>query len=267
MLESYPELNTTYHETNAKRKYFFYEYIPEKIGLREELKEITIKPPENGIATDDATTQKIDAVLIPTDQQPVTQRPNDVYIDVPNIVEVATISATGQTEITLVEQPRTYSDNALRYGLSMAIRLDTLWPQAWRGFTTNPLLGSGYATLTKASVTEFTEADSTDNNFLRVLGEVGLLGFVAFFGIICSTLLQAKNIYLSQKNASFETLFAAAYISGTIGLLLNAVLIDVFVSSKVAFTFWTVTGVLLAISSFTTSTPNTKKSIATKKSA
>ncbi|NCN51155.1 MAG: hypothetical protein CO156_01025 [Candidatus Pacebacteria bacterium CG_4_9_14_3_um_filter_40_12] len=242
-LEGYPSLNTAYHQSNATRKYYLYEYIPEKLGLRDALNTIKIQAPSDGMSTDE-----LDAALIASDQQPVTQKPSDVYVDVPDLVKVATISATGKSEIILIEQPRTYSDNALKYGLSMAIRLDTLWPQAWKGFTTNPLLGTGYATLTKSSVYEFTEADSTDNNFLRVLGELGLLGFIAFFGTLLLALKYAKNMYSNFKADDLETVLAIGYIAGTIGLLINALFIDVFVSSKVAFTFWILTGMIISLS-------------------
>lgn len=241
-LEGYPTLNTAYHQTNAVRKYYMYEFIPQKLGLTDTMEALKIEAPKNGVSTDE-----LDGVLTPTDQQPVTQKPSDVYVDVPDLVKVATVSATGQTEIILVEQPRTYSDNALKYGLSMAIRLDTLWPQAWKGFTTNPLLGTGYATLTKSNQYEFTEADSTDNNFLRVLGEVGLLGFIAFFGTIIFALTFAYKLYTQKSSRKLEIILATGYIAGTIGLLLNAIFIDVFVSSKVAFTFWILTGMLIAL--------------------
>ena len=41
--------------------------------------------------------------------------------------------------------------------------------------------------------------------------------------------------------------FAIGYVGGTFGLLFNAGLIDVFAASKVAFTFWSLTGVLIAL--------------------
>lgn len=265
-LEGYPVLNEAFHDSNAVRKYYMYEYIPEKLGLTETMDAIKIEAPKDGMSTDE-----LDEVLIASDQQPVTRKPSDVYVDVPDIVKVATTSATGQTEIILVEQPRTYSDNALKYGLSMAIRLDTLWPQAWRGFTTNPLLGTGYATLTKSSVYEFTEADSTDNNFLRVLGELGILGFVAFFGTIALALRHAYMLFRKYTASDTETMISIGYIAGTIGLLLNAVFIDVFVSSKVAFTFWILTGIVIALSqknkqlSVTVDSTHAKKRITKKR--
>ncbi len=191
-------------------------------------------------------TDEIDNVMVSSDSQPVPKKPNDIYVDVPDLVKVATISADGTKKIIIVEAPRVYSDNALKYGLSMAIRLDTLWPQAISGFYRNPLFGSGYATLTKSEITEFTEADSTDNNFLRTLGETGLAGFITFYG---SILLIVKIAYTQTKHKTPTVLKAVsiAFIAGTIGLLFNAIYIDVFVASKVALTFWLLAGMIVAI--------------------
>ncbi|MGB6838853.1 MAG: O-antigen ligase family protein, partial [Microgenomates group bacterium] len=54
---------------------------------------------------------------------------------------------------------------------STAIRLNMEWPRAIRAFSKNPILGTGYSSITLA----------TDNEYLRLLGEVGVLGFFAFF--------------------------------------------------------------------------------------
>lgn len=170
--------------------------------------------------------------------------PPDVYEEVPDWF--ATISATGKKEI--MTRPRQYSDAAFTYGLSSAIRFDALWPRAIAGFKRNPLLGSGYSTLTKVQVTDFSEAESTDNDYLRTLGETGILGFGAFFGTIAYFLAtlwmrQAKTHSPWQRGLFF------AIISGTLGLLINATYIDVFEASKVAFTFWAVAGMALAAAS------------------
>lgn len=133
-----------------------------------------------------------------------------------------------------------WSENAIKYGLSMGIRLDTLWPQAIRGLFRNIVLGSGYGTLSKNESHDFVEADSTDNNYLRVLGEVGLLGFVIFFGLV---LLLLKVVSFSQHDdKSLSRAISIGFIGATIGLLCNALIIDVFVASKVAFTFWALAG-------------------------
>ncbi len=130
-----------------------------------------------------------------------------------------------------------YSPNALKYGLSLAIRLDALWPQAIKGFMKNPLLGSGYATLNKNSVNEFTYAESTDNDYLRMLGETGLLGSIAFLSIIYFALRFAA-INLNSKDETTR-IIGLGFIGASVGMLVTATYIDVFESSKVAYTYWT----------------------------
>lgn len=240
VLEGYPKIHAAYHGTNAKRKEVI-EYIPKLLGIN-----TTVEKPKNGISTEDAS------VLVASDTRPITtkpgDKPSDVYVDVPDKKKVATVSATGETVYEEIEVERTYSDNALKHGLSLAIRLDTLWPRALEGFYTNPLLGSGYATLTKESVEQFTEAESTDNNYLRTLGETGLVGFIFFYGTIGMALYAAFTTlrYLTNKDGIVR-LFVVGYIAGSIGLMLNALYIDIYAASKVALTFWGITGIIMAI--------------------
>lgn len=248
-LEGYPAIYFPYIETVGHTKWLITDYIPQKIGLREQTQQQLenlqnfelAKKPEGALSTEEAE------VLVASDQQPAQSKPNDVFVDVPDIQKVATLSAEGNIEIIEQEVPRTYSDNAIRHGLSLAIRLDTLWPQAIKGFYSNPLLGSGYATLTKSSVGQFTEAESTDNNFLRTLGETGLLGFLTFYGAVAITIASAAKIWKSSSKHSIYRATAIGFIAGTIGLLLNATYIDVFAASKVAFTYWSIAGIVLAI--------------------
>lgn len=206
-----------------------------------------VEKPQDGIAFDNSNedviavipTPTLSNVLTNTDQQPST-KPVDVYVDVPDKVLVASDSG----ELVYVDKERTWSDNALKYGLSLAIRLDELWPNAMKGFLKNPLLGSAYATLNKKEFYQFTEAESTDNNFLRTLGETGLVGILTFYGAIVTLLVILwKNLRLADKQLQ---MINYAFIAATIGLLVNATYIDVFASSKVAFTYWALAGAVLA---------------------
>jgi len=167
-------------------------------------------------------------------------KPADVYHDIPDLVKQATVSASGEESYILVERDRTWSENAIKYGLSMGIRLDTLWPQALNGWARSLYLGSGYATLSKQGAQQFTEADSTDNNYLRSVGETGLLGFIIFLLLIVQLIRLA---WPATKSANpIVASLAIGIIGATAGLLVNAVIIDVFVASKVAFTFWMLAG-------------------------
>ena len=107
------------------------------------------------------------------------------------------------------------------------------------------MLGSGYSTLTKRNVEDFTEAESTDNDFLRALGETGLLGFLSFFGMITFICVYALKSYSKIEDPFYATL-VAGLVAATIGLLVNAIYIDVFEASKVAYTFWILVAILLA---------------------
>ncbi len=244
VLRAYPKVYDTYQEGykfgQQQLKYLGEEYkvIATWVKLRGH-------PPDNGIGVDEN-------ILTETDERPIATRPVDVYVDVP--IEVVETDSDGNDVI--VEKDRTWSENAMKYGLSLAIRLDELWPNAIRGFQTNPLLGSAYATLNKKDFYHFTEAESTDNNFLRTLGETGLLGFITFYGIFVLIFYLLK----SNKHASpWLKSLNLAFFAASIGLLANALYIDVFASSKVAFTYWALAGAILAINYQQAHEPQTKK--------
>lgn len=241
-IEPIPVLAQSYKAFDQARMTF----IDQTFGRLSSTNFLNISKPQDGISTDEAVQ-----ILVSSDERPVTEKPkdkpSDVYVNVPDYVQVATVSATGETKVITIAQERTYSANALKYGLSFAIRLDTLWPQAIKGFTTNPALGTGYATLNKNVVYLFTEADGSDNNFLRTLGETGGLGFITFYGLIVVALVHASRA-IRKNHDPLLTILAIGYVGGSIGLLLNATYIDVYASSKVAYTFWGMTGILLSYS-------------------
>lgn len=138
-----------------------------------------------------------------------------------------------------------YSENALKYGLSMAIRLDALWPQAIKGFKHNPILGTGYSTLVKTNVGEFTYAESTDNDYLRMLGETGLLGTIAFLGIIYYvTKYSLANI---KKSVGLPLILSLGAVGATVAMLVTATYIDIFESSKVAYVYWMIAALVAYI--------------------
>lgn len=189
-----------------------------------------IKPPDNGISPEDL------AVAVSSDAPPTTSRPLP-----PDVTQAEddyrTSQATGSATATASATTGGYSPNALKYGLSIAIRLDALWPRAIEGFKRNPLLGSGYSTLTKATNEEFTYAESSDNDYLRMLGETGLLGTLSFLFILAIVIYTTWSIYLHSTNPLDLTL-AIGTLGAIIALLINATYIDIFESSKVAYTLW-----------------------------
>ncbi len=117
---------------------------------------------------------------------------------------------------------------------SSSVRYEVEWPRAWRALKKNPLLGTGPGSLTLA----------TDNDFLRALGEAGLLGFLAWvlpiFFLFTQTIAS-----ISKKHPQRPLLVAFSFL--IITMFLNATLIDVFEASKVAYFFWISMALLLAL--------------------
>jgi hypothetical protein len=256
-LDRIPFFHDTYHTANKWRK-----EIPYWLGWREH------QPPTDGIGvTLDEYGNNVASVLTPSDSQPsTTGKPADVYVDVPDIKIGIDASGTAYT----FEATRTWSVNAEKYGLSIGIRLDELWPNAIRGFARQPLLGSGYGTLTKGeNLDRFTEADSTDNNYLRTLGETGILGAFTFYGAIVVSLWVCCRQIFTQQLSRVAQFVDYGFLTATIGILINATYIDVFAASKVAFTFWSLFGLFWATQSlnFATKKPDIPPKKSIRKSA
>jgi len=246
-----------FFKLNLLKNYFFGYLIGEKIfGIKEEnLKYITLNQDLKLVySRSDAPPE-----VLKEDHEQKRKLPADVYEDIPDYISTPSSTATLAGELALVKNkqedkeatmtgtavPRRYSETAFVVGLSSAIRFDALWPMAIKGFLRNPLLGSGYATLNKLQLSDFTEAESTDNDYLRALGETGLLGFLTFYGIIFFILRIAISS-LKKIKSQFFYAFTVGVIGGIITLLINATYIDVFEASKVAFSFWAMVGILLA---------------------
>ncbi|MFH2085380.1 MAG: hypothetical protein ABII21_01150 [bacterium] len=186
-------------------------------------------PPKNSISTDDA------AVSVASDTPPTPDPPADLPPDVTAAEDA--FRKSQEATPTAVVSTSGYSPNALKYGLSVAIRLDALWPRAMAGFKKNPLLGSGYSTLTKATNEEFTVAESTDNDYLRMLGETGLLGTLTFLAIPLAFIYFSFQLF-RRSQSILEKTFTLGLLGAVIALFVNASYIDVFESSKIAYLLW-----------------------------
>jgi hypothetical protein len=116
---------------------------------------------------------------------------------------------------------------------STSIRFNVEWPRAIRAFTKSPLLGTGYSSITLA----------TDNDFLRLLGEVGILGFLAFLLILSRIgIIFKKAMPLKGNFGGVKLGFMVGIYGACVGILLNALFIDVFEASKFAIILWLLLG-------------------------
>lgn len=122
---------------------------------------------------------------------------------------------------------------------SIEIRLNQEWPRSLRAFEKNPLIGTGYSSLSLA----------TDNDYLRMLGETGIIGALSFL-LILSTLFTTcllKFKSWSEKTVTIEKIIVAGFIGGLLGLMVNATFIDVFEASKIAMIFWILAGLAIGV--------------------
>lgn len=144
----------------------------------------------------------------------------------------STDSATTASDITPGE-PVDSTDLAVYR--SFGIRFNIEWPRALNAFSKNPFLGTGYSSLGLA----------TDNDILRSLGEVGLLGTIAFALILVGVF---KKVFRSIKNSDgLIRYFACGVLALIIAFILNGLFIDVFEASKVTAVFWMVLGLAISI--------------------
>lgn len=168
------------------------------------------------------------------------------FIDLPGADQEATSVATIKKPVlmslkmsTISAEIATISGNflikkALVYDISLTTRVQGEWPRAWSAFKRNIIFGSGYSSITL----------SNDNDYLRLLGETGLLGAFTFLLIFFALFTYLKNS-LTVVNNKLLSGISLGFAGGVTGLVVNAVFIDVFEASKVAFTLWIMAGIVL----------------------
>lgn len=113
---------------------------------------------------------------------------------------------------------------------SFGIRLNVEWPRALNAFYKNLFLGTGYSSLTIA----------TDNDYLRSLGETGLLGAFSL-GLIFFVLIK-KMWWFIKKASGFSQYFVTSLLCVVGVFLATATFIDVLEASKVAEVSWLLLG-------------------------
>ncbi len=123
------------------------------------------------------------------------------------------------------EYPKVDAD--LGVARSGEIRFQVEWPRALRAFEKNILVGTGPGSIGLA----------TDNEYLRILGETGIIGIANFLIIFLFFTCLTKTT--SIKN---DRPLKYVFFSAMVTMLANAIFIDVFAASKTAYTFWIMMG-------------------------
>lgn len=120
---------------------------------------------------------------------------------------------------------------------SASIRIKVEWPRAVRAFLKNPILGTGYSSITLAS----------DNDYLRALGEIGLVGFFAFVLILLRIIFIQFKTQLRPDISKIELGFISGIKGAFWGIAINAFFIDIFEASKFVIIFWLLMGISIAL--------------------
>ncbi len=110
-----------------------------------------------------------------------------------------------------------------------------MWKFALKRWWESPILGNGV-----------TGVKLVDNHYIRVLGESGILGLVAFLWILFTIFRCAWYIYREGKDRLYHY-FSIAYLSGFCGILLHAFTTNTFYIVRIMEPFWFLTGVMMSI--------------------
>ncbi len=168
--------------------------------------------------------------LKPKDSQPV-----------PTLIPTSVISQVSPIPINSNQKPPTPTPTIFRHGpldeyipvdidagvaRSGEIRFNAEWPRAITAFNKNRLNGSGLGSITLA----------TDNDYLRLLGESGILGFLTFMAIPLFFIFKSFPYLFGKQSPLSKTILI--FLGALITMLANATLIDVFEASKTAYLFW-----------------------------
>jgi len=164
------------------------------------------------------------------------------YLDAPFLErfgEPYTVELINYSEATssAVPLPRTYLvKQTMVYDISLTTRIQGQWPRAVEALKRNILLGSGYSALGAA----------TDGDYFRMLGETGMLGTISFLSIFVLFFLIVAR-YLKHEKDPFLRSFVIGVSAGLSGLFVNAIFIDIFEASKIAYVMWMTIGVVTAL--------------------
>jgi hypothetical protein len=165
-----------------------------------------------------------------------TAVPTPIFEPTPTIGQGKPSTTTAKPTPTIVRhtlpEEQLPIDNDIGVARSGEIRFNVEWPRAINAFKKNMVLGTGLGSLTLA----------TDNDYLRLLGESGLLGFIGFMAIQLFFIIKTIPV-IFKKDRSFTDNLAITLLCCQLTTLANAIFIDVFEASKTAYLFWLMMGV------------------------
>jgi len=174
------------------------------------------------------------ALNIELSKKPTTTPiPTTVPVPIVSIIAIISKAPVATPIPTIIRHPSTEEylpiDADVGVARSGEIRFNVEWPRAIAAFEKNPLTGTGLGSITLA----------TDNDYLRILGESGILGFITLAAVLLFFIIKTIPKIFSKIPNTLPLIFFSALIT----FLINAVLIDAFEASKIAYLFWIMMGI------------------------
>ena len=88
---------------------------------------------------------------------------------------------------------------------------------------------------------------ATDNDYLRMLGEIGLIGTLSF-GLVVFWIFWKLLIYIQITNTyNITQAYILGLFSSIFGIGINLIFIDLLEASKFAIIFWLMLGIAINI--------------------
>jgi O-antigen ligase len=109
------------------------------------------------------------------------------------------------------------------------------WTYVLRDWTAHPVLGYG--------VTGYAWADA---QFVKILGETGLVGLVTFLFIIVRLWLMARDSFLSERDPFCKGL-AQGFLLGMVAMLAHSVGANTFILIRIMEPFWLCAGLVILL--------------------
>jgi len=135
-------------------------------------------------------------------------------------------------------QEKEYTVFGRRFGVdeSAAARIDS-WKYGLRKLTKAPLLGYGVGSAVPI----------VDNQYVRVLIEVGLVGFIAFTWILLVLFRSAMLVLRQFREDNFAMGLTCGFIAGFVGLLFHCFSAETFIVIRIMEPFWFLTAIVMAL--------------------
>ena len=147
-------------------------------------------------------------------------------------VETVSYVATGRGSVDINNALETEKIVSPEYDLSALMRI-YYWINAIDVFKTYPVFGAGPSAL----------GDVVDNNYLRILGENGIVGFAVFIMLIYQIWKNCVKVYNNKMMSKEMREYSLFVLVMLVNMLVIALMADVFEMSKIAFLFWLLVGV------------------------